>query len=132
MATPEDRPSRSGAPRQKRSASRRSRLRERNPLLNPLPIAAAAITAFLVTLALLTARLTAGHDPGLSATSKTSKVVRSTSGQGGTVLRTTASGRTIAVPAGSTAAAGKATSAPPLRTHASGSAGSYSEGERDD
>lgn len=77
-------------------APSRSRLREPRLLRNPLPVIAAAITTFLVVLVLLTVRL-----------ASTGPLTTSTGGQGGavvasapgghprTIVRTTASGRTI-------------------------------------
>ncbi len=61
-------------------------------LRKPLPVIAAALASFVVVLVLLTARVVTGHDPALGTPS--AAVVAHGGHQ---VLRTTASGRAIAV-----------------------------------
>jgi hypothetical protein len=63
-------------------------------LRNPLSAVAAATASFLVVLALLTARVVSGVDPALRASASSAVLV---SHRGQTILRTTASGRTIGV-----------------------------------
>lgn len=136
---------------ERRAAARRrprrpSRLRERSLLRNPLPLAAAAITILLVTLALLAARLQAGADPAFHPSTLAGAVSakRASSAHGGsgshlrTIVRTTASGRTITetvrVGGGSSGAAGERSAqgaAAPVRTRSSGGAGGESEGPDD-
>lgn len=104
---------------------RRSRLAQRSPLLNPLPAIAAAITVFLVTAALLGARLL-GTNPATVQTQSSAKVVHAAPG-GGTrkVLRTTPSGRRIVetVQVGANGAERRSLQRSPLTTRTSGHEG---------
>lgn len=109
-------------------APRRSRFAEHSLLRNPLPAIAAAITVFLVVLTLLVARLSTGGDPALRPLAA-APAVTTTAARGArrTVVRTTASGRSIlTTEAGGQAVSGQAGSGsgarptPPL-TRASGS-----------
>lgn len=92
---------------------------------NPLPAIAAAITVFLVVLALMVARLATGGDPALHVLASAPASVTATGGHGRTVLRTTASGRTILTAEGASgqASATAGTGASPLITRASGAGG---------
>ncbi len=123
----------------RRRPRRPSRLRERNLLRNPLPLAAAAITVLLVTLALLAARLQAGSDPAFHPSTRAGTVsaTRVSSAQGGsgsrlrTIVRTTARGRTLTETVhvgggGSSAGAGEAVApgaGSSVRTRSSGGEG---------
>lgn len=72
---------------------------------SPLAVASAALAMFLAVLVLLTARLSAGHDPALGlATASIGHV----SHRGHAVIRTTASGRVIEGAASEGAGAGTA------------------------
>jgi len=76
-------------------------LRRGGALGSPLTVMLPAIASFLVVLVLLTARVSTGHDPALSASASSSLVVpRGASSS----IRTTASGRAITVPASGEAA----------------------------
>jgi len=102
----------------------RSRLRERNLLRNPLPLIAVAVTIFLVVLTLLAARLTTTS--GLKGTSpQTTTVASGSGGQVRTIVRTTASGRTIVTKVAANGAKSTTSKQAPLATRTSG-------GERDD
>lgn len=82
-------------------------------------VLSATLASFLAVLALLTARVVTGTDPSLRATAQTQVVSRN----GGTVIRTTASGRQIVETA---PGSGQPSTAPAaLVTHTSGG------GERD-
>lgn len=70
-------------------------------LCNPFAVISTALTSFLIVMVLLTARVVSGSDPALHASTPNAVVV---SHNGRKVLRTTASGRVIAV---STAGPGK-------------------------
>lgn len=60
---------------------------------SPLAVACAALASFLAVLVLLSARLSAGHDPALGAATAS---IGHVSHSGHAVVRTTASGRVIA------------------------------------
>ncbi len=110
-----------GAGAGRRSPGRAPRSRSRGPLA----VIAAALASFLVVLVLLTARVVSGHDPSLRASASTAAIV--TRG-GHTVLRTTASGRTVPVAAGAGVEAGAAQSVP-LVTRSSGAVAGAGEGD---
>lgn len=129
-------PHRSAEPRQGRQGKprrRASRLRERDLLRNPLPVALAVIAAFAVVLTLMTARLVLGADPALRRAAAASPAIvahASHASHAGTrtVVRTTASGRRIVttVPAGEAGAAASTRAgegAPQIVTRISGSTG---------
>jgi hypothetical protein len=104
----------------------RSRWLDRSPLRNPLPAIAAAVTVFLVVLALLIARLSSGFDPALHPIASTPAVAATAAGgQRHTVLRTTASGRTILTSEAGPGQVGTGAAAPSVspRTRASGATG---------
>jgi hypothetical protein len=99
-----DRPvaSRSTDARMRRFASRVGEV-----VSNPLGVVAASLASFLVVLALLTARVSNGHDPALARGAAGGARV---SRDGRIAVRTNASGRPLARPAG----AGGAESSPSL------------------
>jgi hypothetical protein len=113
---------RSGATGSGRGA--RSRLLERNPLLNPLAVAGGSGAAFLIVLTLLTARVVSGNDPILRPAAST---VTLAPGGAAAVVRTTASGRTEHVPTASAGRAG-AIQPTPITTRASGGQGERQDG----
>ncbi|HEY5389097.1 MAG TPA: hypothetical protein VIJ83_00975 [Solirubrobacteraceae bacterium] len=93
-------------------------------LRNPLTVIGATLASFLVVLALLTAKVTSGHEQALPVGSSSSALVVK---NGHKVLRTTASGRVIepassvaGAQAGSTQAGAQPAA---LVTHASGAVG---------
>ena len=105
---------------------RRSRLRERNPLGNPLAVIGTALATFLALLAMMTARLVSGRDPALRSVATTS----STGARSATELRTRTSG-TVAGGSAQGAAAGQHRPGPaaPITTRTSGTL--FASGERD-
>jgi len=87
-------------------------------LRSPVSVVLSSLAAFLVVLAVLTGRVVKGQDPTLRVGSATSAIV---SHGGRTVLRTTASGRTVAEPTGGRAGAPPgAAQAPGVVTRTSG------------
>lgn len=66
---------------------RRSRFRDRHPLLNPFPVIVATLAGFLVTFAFLTAQLSNGRDPAVGQLA-----ARVSSASGAPAMRTRASG----------------------------------------
>lgn len=108
----------------KRSAAARTGAVHRM-LRNPLSVIGATLASFLVVLALLTAKVTSGHEQALPVGSGNSSALVVKNGH--KVLRTTASGRVIE-PASSVAgaqASGTQAGAHPaaLVTHTSGAVG---------
>jgi hypothetical protein len=95
-------------------------------LRSPVGVLAVALATFLVVLALLTARVSSGHDPALAGS--TASVVQVSRG-GHSTLRTTASGRVLSGPPGATGAEGVTPAEGPLVTRSSPAAGA---GEHDD
>jgi hypothetical protein len=95
---------------------------------SPLAVASAALAIFLAVLALLTARVSTGHDPALGAS--TASVVHVSRG-GHATVRTTASGRVIGGSSGEGAGAGVASSSP-AGALVTRSSGSQIAGEHDD
>jgi len=76
-------------------------MRRGGVLSSPFTVMVSAIASFLVVLVLLTARVSTGHDPALSASASSSLVIPR---GGSSSIRTTASGRTITVRASGEAA----------------------------
>lgn len=95
---------------------------------SPLAVASTALAIFLAVLALLTARVSTGHDPALGA--NTASVVHVSHG-GHTSVRTTASGRVIAGSPGEGAGTAAASSSP-AGALVTRSSGSRLGGENDD
>ena len=83
---------------------------------SPFTAVSGALAIFLVTFALLTARVVSGTDPGLRVAASAQVVSR----HGHTILRTTPSGRVIRETAPGSNAPGAETAT--LLTHASGGA----------
>jgi hypothetical protein len=102
----------------------RSRLLERNPLLNPLAVAGGSGIGFLLVLTLLTARVMSGSDPLLRPAASTATVAR---GGAAAVVRTSASGRTERLSATSAGGAG-AIQPTPITTRARGGGGEQEDG----
>jgi hypothetical protein len=89
---------------------------------SPLAALSATLAGFLVVLALLTARVVKGTDPGLRGTSQAQVI----SGHGRTIVRTTASGRVIRETTGAAPeASGREAAA--LTTRTSGGSGAIDD-----
>ncbi len=108
----------STSPQARRSATTRS----------PLAVATTALAIFLAVLALLTARVSTGHDPALGAS--TASVVQVSRG-GHASVRTTASGRVIGGSPGEGAGTAAASSSP-AGALVTRSSGTRLGGENDD
>ena len=93
---------------------------------SPFSVLSAALAIFLVVLALLTARVSSGHDPALAASA--AGVAQVSRGAHAT-LRTTASGRVLSGPPGAGGAEAVSPAAGRLVTRSSPAPGT---GERDD
>lgn len=100
---------------------RRSRLSEQSTLLNPLPVIATALAAFLAIFALLVGRVATGNDPAAHWASVAS--VSSMRNGSGITLRTTASGAVIPAAASAVARTSAAGTTVPMATRTSGAGG---------
>jgi uncharacterized membrane protein YgcG len=95
---------------------RRSRLRERSLLTNPVPVVTATLAAFTLAFGGLTVRLMTGHDPALGTLTSVSQVAAR---GGATTVTTRASG---AAATSASSAPGAHSTTAPLVTSTSGSA----------
>lgn len=128
---PEQRPTGATIERSPRAArnARRSRLREHNALLNPLPVVGAALATFLAIFVLLVARVATGTDPAIPQSP--TAAVSTVRGGSAAALRTTASGASASAAAETAPAAGGGSAQPAaITTRTSG--GGRGEGGDDD
>jgi hypothetical protein len=128
-ARPPDRPLQTGPKidEPRRSARASSPARNAHPLLSPFPLTVMTLTTFLVLFALMMARLKAGADPALRASS-TTPVAAASSGARAVITRTSGgreSAAALAPPAGSQ----ESSASPSVVTRTSGSPGATAAGD---
>jgi hypothetical protein len=96
--------------------------RRAHPLLRAFPLAVMTLATFLVVFTLMMARLTAGADPALRASSNTAALVAGSSA-GAVSTRTSGAGAQGAATVQATAAEGASATTPAVVTRTSGTSG---------